>query len=59
MHQYRERDRDEDRKSGGKTLVKEIYTCAESVGLNVEDVLNRTKWKRSIKIVPVIPDDGK
>ena len=44
MHQCHERDREEDRKPGGKTRVKEI-----SVGLKGDDVLDRTKWKNYIQ----------
>ena len=46
MHQYQERQKgEENRKPDGKTLVKDM----ESEGLKVEDVLDRTKWKREIK----------
>ena len=31
----------------------------ESVGLNVEDVMNGTKWKRQIQTIAETPDDGK
>ena len=40
MHQYKERDGEEDRQPGGKTRVKDM----ETVGLKEEDVLDRTKW---------------
>ena len=49
MHQYQERDGEEDRKPGGKTLEKEIW---------------RTYWtgksgREIFKTIPATPDDGK
>ena len=44
MHQYQERDGEEDIKPGGKTRVKEI----ESMGLKEEDVLDSKKWNNGI-----------
>ena len=44
MHQYQERDGEEDRKPCGKTCVK-----VESVGLKEDDALDRTKWKNDIQ----------
>ena len=48
MHQYQERDGEENRKPGGKTRVKEICQY-ERVRLKIEDVLDRTKWKRAVQ----------
>ena len=47
MHQYQERDGEEDRKPGGKTRVIDIWKVT-SVGLKEEDALDRTKWKNYI-----------
>ena len=48
MHQYQERDGEEDRKPGGKTECKRDM---ESVGLfKKEDVLDRTKWKNCVQL---------
>ena len=44
MHQYQERDGEDERKPGGKTCVKEMYG---KCGLKA-DVLDRTKWKNDI-----------
>ena len=46
MHQDKERDGEEDRKPGGKTRIK---VSMESVGLEEEDTLDRTKWKNDIQ----------
>ena len=42
MHQYQERDGEEDRQPGGETRVKDIRKVKE------EDALDRTKWKNDI-----------
>ena len=46
MHQYQERNAEDDQKTRRKASCK---TDMESVGLKVEDVLERTMWKREIK----------
>ena len=38
MHQYQERDGEEDRQPGGKTVMQSVD----------EDALDRTKWKNDI-----------
>ena len=54
MHQYQERDGEEDRKPGGNTCVKE-----KSVELKEEDVLDRTKCKNGIEYRSCDPYMGK
>ena len=58
MHQYQERDEEEDRKPGGKTQVKEIYM--ESVGVKgggrtgqekVEELYSKSFWRPQGKII--------
>ncbi len=44
MHQYQERDGEENRTPGGKTRVKDIWK-----GLKEEDALDRTKWENDIQ----------
>ena len=47
MHEYQERDGEEDRKPGGKTECK---SDMESVVLKEADVLDRTKWKNCVQL---------
>ena len=44
MHQYQERDGEEERKPGKDSCKRDM----ESVGLKEEDALDRTKWKNDI-----------
>ena len=45
MLQHQERDGEEERKPGGKTRVTDM----QSVELNMEDVMHKTKWKIEIR----------